>query len=200
VEFEGRRIDHRDPTDIVRLGVVQVMEGRKVLQHLSTEQNLLVGASPHANGRTKADLERVYAYFPRLHHLRHRTAGYLSGGEQQMLVMGRALMARPKLMLLDEPSLGLAPLVVKEIFEILGKLNEEEKLTILLVEQNARLALAHAHYGYVLENGRIVLEGRGEELRNNEDIKEFYLGLSLLGGRRSYREVKHYKRRKRWLG
>jgi branched-chain amino acid transport system ATP-binding protein len=165
------------------------------------EQNLLVGS--HLTPRLKAakeDMETVYSYFPGLRRLKDRTAGYLSGGEQQMLVIGRAIMARPRLLLLDEPSLGLAPLVVREIFEILGRLNKEMKITILLVEQNVRVALSIASRGYVMENGRIVLDGTAEELKNNEDVKEFYLGLSLEGRRKSYRNVKHYKRRKRWLG
>lgn len=199
--FEGTRIDRMDPTEIVKLGIVQILEGRRVLEHLTVEQNLLVGS--HLNSdlqQVKQDLDLVYSYFPAVKaHMKH-TSGYLSGGEQQMLVMGRALMARPKLMLLDEPSLGLSPLLVKEIFEILKRLNQEQNVTMLLVEQNVRIALSISGYGYILENGRLVLEGTGQELMENEDIKEFYLGLSLKGGRKSYREVKHYKRRKRWLG
>jgi branched-chain amino acid transport system ATP-binding protein len=199
--FEGKRIDHMDPTKIVQLGIVQVLEGRRVLEHLTVEQNLLVGS--HLNPdlqEVKQDLELVYSYFPAVKAHKKQTSGYLSGGEQQMLVLGRALMARPKLMLLDEPSLGLSPMLVKEIFQILKRLNEEQKVTMLLVEQNVRIALSIARYGYIMENGRLVLEGSGQELMENEDIKEFYLGLSLKGGRKSYREVKHYKRRKRWLG
>ncbi len=199
--LDGLRIDHMDPTAIVRLGILQVLEGRRVLEHLTVEQNLLVGSHLRANmPDVRKDLGLVYSYFPLLKALRDQAAGYLSGGEQQMLVVGRALMARPKLMLLDEPSLGLAPLLVKEIFRVLKQLNTSEKVTMLVVEQNARVALSIAHHGYILENGRIVLDGRSEDLMENEDIKEFYLGLSLKGKRKSYREVKHYKRRKRWLG
>jgi len=199
--FEGRRIEHMDPTAIVRLGIVQVVEGRKVLQHLTVEQNLLVGSHLRSDlTAVRQDIDLVYTYFPLLQKLRQHTAGYLSGGEQQMLVVGRALMARPKLMILDEPSLGLAPLLVKDIFRVLKELNEKEGITILLVEQNVKIALSIARQAYIMENGRIVLDGTSAELMNNEDIKEFYLGLSLSGGRKSYRNVKHYKRRKRWLG
>jgi len=199
--FEGVRIDHMDPTAIVRLGIVQVLEGRKILEHLTVEQNLLVGS--HLNTdlqQVREDMEMVYSYFPSLKYRRQQTSGYLSGGEQQMLVLGRGLMARPKLMLLDEPSLGLSPILVKEIFHVLGRLNENQKVTMVVVEQNARVALSISNYGYIMENGRLVLEGTGGELLENEDIKEFYLGMSLKGKRKSYREVKHYKRRKRWLG
>jgi branched-chain amino acid transport system ATP-binding protein len=199
--FEGRRIEHMDPTEIVRLGIVQVLEGRKVLQHLTVEQNLLVGSHLQDSGsELKRYLELVYSYFPPLISLRNHTSGYLSGGEQQMVVLGRALMSRPKLILLDEPSLGLAPLVAQEIFRIIKHLNKQEKITLLLVEQNVRIALSISQHGYIFENGRIVLEGKSEELLENEDIKEFYLGLSLKGKRKSYGEAKHYKRRKRWLG
>jgi branched-chain amino acid transport system ATP-binding protein len=199
--FEGTRIDHMDPTEIVKLGIVQVLEGRRVLEHLTVEQNLLVGSHLNADlQEVRRDLELVYSYFPPVKAHIKQTSGYLSGGEQQMLVLGRALMARPKLMLLDEPSLGLSPLLVKEIFQILKRLNQEQKVTMLIVEQNVRIALSISGYGYILENGRLVLEGSAQELLENEDIKEFYLGLSLKGGRKSYREVKHYKRRKRWLG
>jgi branched-chain amino acid transport system ATP-binding protein len=199
--FEGRQIEQMDPTDIVRLGIVQVVEGRKVLQHLTVEQNLLVGSHLRADmDAVKRDIEVVYKYFPPLEKLRNNTAGYLSGGEQQMLVVGRAFVARPKLMILDEPSLGLGPLLVKDIFRVLKELNVNEGVTILLVEQNVKIALSIAQHAYIMENGRIVLDGTSEELMNNEDIKEFYLGLSLSGGRKSYRNVKHYKRRKRWLG
>lgn len=199
--FEGRRIEQLDPTDIVRLGIVQVVEGRKVLEHLTVEQNLLVGSHLRKDiEAVKKDIELVYTYFPALKKLRNNTSGYLSGGEQQMLVVGRALMARPKLMILDEPSLGLSPLLVKEIFQVLKELNEKEKITLLLVEQNVKIALSIAQHAYIMENGRIVLDGTAEALLQNEDIKEFYLGLNLSGGRRSYRNVKHYKRRKRWLG
>lgn len=202
IEFEGRRIDRLPPEDIVQMGIVQVMEGRRLFQHLTVEENLLVGGlARRENGsQVSQDLEQVYYYFPRLKALRKRTSGYLSGGEQQMLVMGRALMAHPKLMLLDEPSLGLAPLLVEEIFNIIRKINAEEKMSILLVEQNARIALEVASHAYVMETGRVVLDGLAEQLQQNEDVKEFYLGLTQLGERKSYRDVKHYKRRKRWLG
>jgi len=199
--FEGQSIEHFDPTEIVCLGIIQVMEGRKVLEHLTVDQNLLAGSHLRSNIReVKEDLELVYSYFPPLKGRRNNTSGYLSGGEQQMLVLGRALMARPKLMLLDEPSLGLAPLLIMKIFETLKELNDREEISMLLVEQNVRVALSIAQHGYILENGRIVLDGSAKELAENEDIKEFYLGLSLSGKRKSYREVKHYKRRKRWLG
>jgi len=199
--FEGQRIEQMDPTEIVRLGIVQVVEGRKVLEHLTVEQNLLVGSHLRKDmDAVKSDIDLVYRYFPALKKLRNNTSGYLSGGEQQMLVVGRAFMARPKLMILDEPSLGLSPLLVKEIFEVIKELNEKEKITMLLVEQNVKIALSIAQHAYIMENGRIVLDGTAEELLQNEDIKEFYLGLNLSGGRRSYRNVKHYKRRKRWLG
>ncbi len=200
IEFDGRRIDKTHPEDVVRLGIVQVMEGRPLFEHLSVEENLKVGAYIRSDApAVSKDMDLVYDYFPKLKHLRHATSGYLSGGERQMLVMGRALMARPKLMLLDEPSLGLSPMLVKEIFGIVKRINTNEKTSILLVEQNAKLALEMADYGYVMENGRVVMDGPAEKLRDNEDIKEFYLGLSKVGQRRSYREVKHYKRRKRWL-
>lgn len=198
--FEGEPIHHLPAEEIVRRGIFQVMEGRRVFEHLTVEENLLAGAYTRRDRQNiRPDMERVYTYFPRLRERRHQTAGYLSGGEQQMLAIGRALMARPKLMLLDEPSLGLAPLLVKEIFEIIVRINREEGTTILLVEQNARLALNVANYGYIMENGRIVLEGTPDELKNNADVKEFYLGLTAVGERKSYRNVKHYKRRKRWL-
>lgn len=199
--FEGRRIEHMDPTEIVRLGIVQVVEGRKVLEHLTVEQNLLVGSHLRNDmDAVRSDIERVYRYFPALKSLRNNTSGYLSGGEQQMLVVGRAFMAHPRLMILDEPSLGLSPMLVKEIFKVLKELNEREGITLLLVEQNVKIALSIAQHAYIMENGRIVLDGTAQELLQNEDIKEFYLGLNLSGGRRSYRNVKHYKRRKRWLG
>jgi len=199
--FQGESIEHMDPTEIMQRGIVQVLEGRRILQHLTVEQNLLVASHLRPNlAEVKKDLEVVYSYFPPLQKLSGQTSGYLSGGEQQMLVMGRALMARPKMMLLDEPSLGLAPLVVREIFRVLKVLNQQEKITMVIVEQNVRIALAISQHGYILENGRIVLDGKSEELMENEDIKEFYLGLSLKGKRKNYREAKHYKRRKRWLG
>jgi branched-chain amino acid transport system ATP-binding protein len=200
IDFDDKRIDRYGPEDIAAMGISQVMEGRRVLEHLSVEENLLVGAYRRKDrAGVKRDMEVVFDYFPRLKDLRRRTSGYLSGGEQQMLVIGRALMARPKLMLLDEPSLGLAPLLVQEIYEIIQRINAEQKMAILLVEQNARAALGIADYGYVMENGRIVLGGPAEKLRDNEDVKEFYMGLSAVGSRKSYREVKHYRRRKRWL-
>ncbi len=198
IEFMGQAIEHQDPADIVRLGIVQVMEDRRIFEHLTPEDNLLVGAYTRREGIAR-DVERVYTYFPKLAERRGVKAGYLSGGEQQMLAIGRALMARPKLMLLDEPSLGLAPLLVEEIFEIVRRVNQEEGVSILLVEQNATMALELAEYGYVMENGRIVLDGDAEKLKSNEDIQEFYLGLSAVGQRKSYRDVKHYRRRKRWL-
>jgi branched-chain amino acid transport system ATP-binding protein len=201
ITWEGTRIDTLNPEDIVRRGIIQVIEARPLFQHLTVEENLRVGAMAYHNGReTKHDVERVYAYFPRLKAMHNRICGYLSGGEQQMLVIGRALMGHPRLMMLDEPSLGLAPMLVAEIFEIVRGINQREKMSVLLVEQNARAALSLVDYGYVMENGRIVLDGPAGQLAENEDIKEFYLGLNQLGQRKSYRDVKHYKRRKRWLG
>ena len=200
IEFDGQRTDRHGPEDIAAMGISQVMEGRRVLEHLSVEENLLVGAYRRKDrAGVKGDLEMVFDYFPRLKDFRRRTSGYLSGGEQQMLVIGRALMARPKLMLLDEPSLGLAPLLVQEIYRIIRRINDEQEMAILLVEQNARAALGIADDGYVMENGRVVLSGPAEKLRDNEDVKEFYMGFSAVGSRKSYREVKHYRRRKRWL-
>jgi branched-chain amino acid transport system ATP-binding protein len=201
ITWEGHRLDWLAAEDIVRRGIIQVIEGRPIFSHLSVEENLQLGAMPYHGGRYfKQDLERIFGYFPRLSALRKRVSGYLSGGEQQMLVIGRALLGHPKLMMLDEPSLGLAPMLVAEIFEIVREINQKEKMSVLLVEQNARAALALADHGYVMEQGRIVLDGPGALLRENEDIKEFYLGLNTSGERKSYREVKHYKRRKRWLG
>jgi branched-chain amino acid transport system ATP-binding protein len=200
ITYRGQRITHRDAAEIVRLGISQVMEGRRVFEHLTTEENLRVGAYTRGLAANLADdLELVYGYFPPLKERRRQVAGYLSGGEQQMLAIGRALMTRPKLMMLDEPSLGLAPRLVTEIFDIIRRLNAELETTILVVEQNARLALEIASYGYVMESGRIVLDGPGDELAKNPDVMEFYLGLTESGDRRSYRAVKHYKRRKRWL-
>jgi branched-chain amino acid transport system ATP-binding protein len=200
IEVHGSRIDRLPPHAIVTQGVVQVFEGRRVFEHLTTEENLVAGAHVQRDSQKVRDgIERVYVYFPRLKERRHVQAGYLSGGEQQMLVIGRALMAAPRVMLLDEPSLGLAPMLVEEIFSIVGRLNQEQRLTVLLVEQNAAMALTIAEHGYVMESGRIVLEGSAESLRHNADIREFYLGLTDVGARRSYRDVKHYKRRKRWL-
>jgi branched-chain amino acid transport system ATP-binding protein len=199
ITYGGEVITHRDAAQIVRLGICQVMEGRRVFEHLSTEENLRAGAYTSRNGSFADDVARVYDYFPRLRERRRQPAGYLSGGEQQMLAIGRALMAHPKLLMLDEPSLGLAPKLVTEIFEIVHRLNAELRTTILVVEQNARLALEVAHRGYVMEGGRIVLEGPAAVLKSNPDVQEFYLGLTESGERKSYREVKHYKRRKRWL-
>jgi len=201
MEFDGVRIDNGDPETTVKMGIAQILEGRLVFQHLSVEENLMAGSySVRDRAKVKKDLELMFQYFPRLKQLRNRTSGYLSGGEQQMLVIGSALMARPKLMLLDEPSLGLSPLMVEEIFTVIYRINQEEKTAMLLVEQNARAALDLADYGYVMENGRIVLDGPTDKLRENEDIKEFYLGLSGAGEKKSYKDIKHYRRRKRWLG
>jgi branched-chain amino acid transport system ATP-binding protein len=200
IEFNGRRIDRYGPEYIAALGISQAMEGRRVLEHLSVEENLLVGAYTRRDrAQIKRDIEMVFDWFPKIKGLRRQMSGYLSGGEQQMLVIGRALMARPKVMLLDEPSLGLAPLLVQEIYEIIRGINAEEKVSILLVEQNARAALGIAHYGYIIENGRVVLSGPADQLRNNADVQEFYLGLSALGSQKSYRDIKHYRRKKRWL-
>ncbi len=201
IQFDGCRIDRMDAEDIAKMGIIQVMEGRRNFEQLTIEENLKIGIEARmGNKDTKGSLEIVYRYFPRLKDLRDRTSGYLSGGEQQMLVIGRALMAAPQIMLLDEPSLGLAPKLVKEMFEIIRKINVEQRTAFLLVEQNVLAALAIADYGYVIENGRVVLDGSAGELVKNEDIREFYLGLGRRGERKSYREVKHYKRRKRWLG
>jgi branched-chain amino acid transport system ATP-binding protein len=200
IVYRGKRIEGRDAAEIVRLGISQVMEGRRIFEHLTAEENLRAGAfSRRRNGSLRDDLELVYKYFPPLYERRRQAAGYLSGGEQQMLAIGRALMAQPTLLMLDEPSLGLAPRLVAEIFEIIQRLNEELGTTVLVVEQNARSALEIAGHGYVMENGRIVLDGPAEELAKNPDVMEFYLGLTEAGERRSYRAVKHYKRRKRWL-
>jgi branched-chain amino acid transport system ATP-binding protein len=200
IEFCGADITNRDAEEIARRGIFQVMEGRRVFEHLTVEENLIAGSYTRRDRRNlKKDLALVYHYFPRLADLKHRIAGYLSGGEQQMLAIGRALMARPKLMLLDEPSLGLAPLLVAEIFKIIKEINQQEGTTILVVEQNANIALSIADYGYIMENGKIVLEGDVAKLKDNEDVREFYLGLTEVG-KKSYRNVKHYKRRKRWLG
>jgi branched-chain amino acid transport system ATP-binding protein len=200
ITLENRRIDGMRAFTITKLGVAQVFEGRRVFEHLTCEENLIAGAHTQRQaGKVAEGIERVYAYFPILKNRRSQLAGYLSGGEQQMLAIGRALMSAPKVMLLDEPSLGLAPMLVEEIFGIVHRLVAQEKLSVLLVEQNATMALEVADHGYVMENGRIVLEGDVAMLRENSDIREFYLGLNEVGARKSYRDVKHYKRRKRWL-
>jgi branched-chain amino acid transport system ATP-binding protein len=201
VTFAGQRIDGMAPNELVRRGCIQVMEGRHCFPHLTVEENLLTGAHTRREGRAKLRqaLDRVYAYFPRLKERRSSLAGYTSGGEQQMTAIGRALMSRPKMILLDEPSMGLAPQLVEEIFGIVGELNRSEGVSFLLAEQNTNMALRCATYGYILETGRIVLDGEAEALRQNEDVKEFYLGIGG-EGRKSFRNVKHYKRRKRWLG
>lgn len=200
IMFHGEAVQSLTPNDLVRRGVIQVMEGRHCFEHLTVEENLLTGAYTRTDGRSGVlqDLEMVYNYFPRLRERRASLAGYTSGGEQQMTAIGRALMARPKMILLDEPSMGLAPQLVEGIFDTVKRLNEHEGVTFLLAEQNTSVALRYATYGYILENGRVVMDGEASMLRENEDVKEFYLGLSS-SGRKSYRDVKHYKRRKRWL-
>ena len=200
VDYDGARSDRWNAAELVRRGVVQVMEGRHCFEHLTVEENLMTGAYTRRDGReaVRRDLDLVYGYFPALKRRESSLAGYISGGEQQMTAIGRALMARPRLILLDEPSMGLAPQLVEEIFEIVKRLNEEAGVSFLLAEQNATVALRYAGYGYILENGRVVLDGPAESLRENEDVKEFYLGLGE-AGRKSYRDVKHYRRRKRWL-
>jgi branched-chain amino acid transport system ATP-binding protein len=200
IEFRGERVDRLNPSELVRRGVIQVMEGRHCFAHLTVEENLLTGAYTRSVPRSeiRLELERVYEFFPRLKQRRTSLAGYTSGGEQQMTAIGRALMARPRMILLDEPSMGLAPQIVEEIFEIVGNLNKVERVSFLLAEQNTMVALRFADFGYILENGRVVLEGKAQALSENEDVKEFYLGIST-GGRRSFRETKHYRRRKRWL-
>jgi branched-chain amino acid transport system ATP-binding protein len=199
IEYDGRPIQNAAPETITRLGIIQVLEGRPPFEHLTVEENLRVGTAARSSRAYKQDLELVYRYFPRLLERRKALAGYCSGGELQMLAIGRALMARPRLLLLDEPSLGLAPLLVKEIFEIVKRINEEQETTIVLVEQNAIMALQLAHYGYVMENGKIVMEGKATDLRENPDVKEFYLGVASSGTLKTYKDVKAYKRRKRWL-
>jgi len=201
IMFNDTRIDKLDAEDIAKLGIIQVMEGRRNFEQLTVNENLKVGIQAcKLKSDPREGLERVYSYFPKLKELKDRTSGYLSGGEQQMLVLGRALMSRPQVMLLDEPSLGLAPVLVREIFKIIERINIEQNATFLMVEQNAMAALSIAHYGYVMENGRIVMDGQAGELSKNEDIREFYLGLGSHGERKIYSKVKHYKRRKRWLG
>ena len=200
IGFMGSRIDRKYPEEIVRMGIFQVMEGRRVFEDLTVEENLIAGGHTNRNRRRmKEEMRMVYDFFPSLKARKNFLAGYISGGEQQMLVIGRGLMASPKLMLMDEPSMGLSPLLVSEIFNIIQRINREEGVSILLVEQNARLALSIADHGYVMENGRIVLDDKVEKLRENADVKEFYLGLTEVGKKKSYRDVKHYKRRKRWL-
>ncbi|MEZ5479020.1 MAG: ABC transporter ATP-binding protein [Thiolinea sp.] len=200
IEFEGKAVENLSPNELVRRGVVQVMEGRHCFEHLTVEENLLTGAYTRKDGSkaVRDDLEMVYNYVPRLRERRKSQAGYTSGGEQQMVAVGRALMSRPKLILLDEPSMGLAPQLVEEIFEIVQTLNRKEGVTFLLAEQNASVALRYATYGYILENGRVVMDGEARALSQNEDVKEFYLGISG-GDKKSFRDVKHYRRRKRWL-
>jgi branched-chain amino acid transport system ATP-binding protein len=200
IRYRGEVIQHKDPADIVKAGVVQVMEGRHCFEHLTVEENLLTGAYTRRDGKAaiQADLEMVYGYFPRLKERRKSQVGYTSGGEQQMTAIGRALMSRPETILLDEPSMGLAPQLVEQIFEIVKSVNENEGVTFLLAEQNTNVALRYAHYGYILESGRVVMDGPAAELRENPDVKEFYLGMSE-EGRKSFRDVRSYRRRKRWL-
>ena len=200
IEFRGRRVDKLTPNELVKMGVCQVMEGRHCFAHLTVEENLLTGAFTRkvSRGAIRDALEKVYRYFPRLKQRRASLAGYTSGGEQQMTAVGRALMAQPSMILLDEPSMGLAPQIVEEIFEIVRDLNKNEHVSVLLAEQNTNVALRFADYGYILENGRVVMDGAAADLARNEDVKEFYLGLSS-AGRKSFRDVKHYRRRKRWL-
>jgi len=200
ITYAGERIEALDAASVVKRGLIQVMEGRHCFPHLTVEENLLTGAYTRGDGRARItdDLGKVYSYFPRLKIRRAALAGYTSGGEQQMIAIGRALMSRPKMILLDEPSLGLAPQLVDEIFQIVDRLNRDENVGFLVAEQNTNIALRYAGYGYVLENGRVVMDGAAADLRSNEDVKEFYLGLSA-AGRKSYRDVKHYRRRKRWL-
>lgn len=201
IVYDGEKVEASSPNDLVKRGVIQVMEGRHCFEHLTIEENLLTGAYTRSDGNAaiNASLEKVYSYFPRLKERRTSQAGYTSGGEQQMCAIGRALMSNPKMILLDEPSMGLAPQLVEEIFEIVDDLNKKEGVSILLAEQNTNIALRYADYGYILENGRVVMDGPAANLRENEDVKEFYLGLST-SGRKNFRDVKHYRRRKRWLG
>jgi branched-chain amino acid transport system ATP-binding protein len=199
IVYEGRTIQNSAPEEITRMGIIQVLEGRQPFKNLTVEENLRAGTATRWGKPYKSDLDLIYNYFPPIVARKHKLAGYCSGGELQMLVMGRALMAHPKLLLLDEPSLGLAPFLVKEIFQIVKRINEEQGTTIILVEQNANMALQIANYGYVMENGRIVMEGEAAILRENPDIKEFYLGTAASGAAKSYRDIKSYKRRKRWL-
>ncbi len=200
VRYRGKDVHEQDPAELVKTGVIQVMEGRHCFEHLTVEENLLTGAYTRGDSSAKIqeDLELVYTYFPRLKERRKSQAGYTSGGEQQMVAMGRALMSRPETILLDEPSMGLAPQLVEQIFEIVKSINENEGVTFLLAEQNTNVALRYAHYGYILESGRVVMDGPAAELRENPDVKEFYLGMSE-DGRKSFRDVRSYRRRKRWL-
>ena len=200
IVFEGAEVQSLTPSELVRRGCIQVMEGRRCFGHLTVEENLLTGAFTRREGGAaiKRDLDLVYSYFPRLKERRAAMAGYTSGGEQQMCAVGRALMSRPKMILLDEPSMGLAPQIVEEIFEIVKNLNDKEGVSFLLAEQNTFMALKYARYGYILENGRVVMDGEARALAENEDVKEFYLGIAE-GKRKSFRNAKHYKRRKRWL-
>ncbi|MFH1349312.1 MAG: ABC transporter ATP-binding protein [Pseudomonadota bacterium] len=200
IEFDGIRINNKESHFIVKKGLVQVPEGRRIFDELTVEENIRIGSFMRKDRRQiKEDFEKVLKYFPVLPHLRHRLAGYLSGGEQQMLAIGRAMMAKPRLLMLDEPSLGLAPIIAQGLFEIVKTFNSKEGVSVLLVEQNASMALEIVTYGYILENGKIVLDGPSHKLVQNPDVKEFYLGLTDIGGKKSYREIKHYKRRKRWL-
>jgi len=201
VIYQGEKVHNLNPSELVKRGVIQVMEGRHCFEHLTVEENLLTGAYTRTDGKAaiRASLDKVYHYFPRLRERRGSQAGYTSGGEQQMTAIGRALMANPTMILLDEPSMGLAPQLVEEIFEIVHSLNEQERVSFLLAEQNTMVALRYASYGYILENGRVVMDGDARQLSENEDVKEFYLGLSS-EGRQSFKDVKHYRRRKRWLG
>ena len=201
IEYRGEAIQGLTANQLVKRGIIQVMEGRRCFEHLTVEENLLTGAFTRSDGASsvRRDLELVYSYFPKLKERRNSTSGYTSGGEQQMTALGRALMAKPKMILLDEPSMGLAPTLVEEIFVIMQQLNKNEKVTFLLAEQNTNMALRYCHYGYILENGRVVMDGEAENLRENTDVKEFYLGMSA-EGRKNFRDIKHYRRRKRWLG
>jgi branched-chain amino acid transport system ATP-binding protein len=200
IEFEGQIINDKEPYEIVSMGILQVPEGRRIFAELTVEENIIIGSYSLINrGMFSKKKELVFTYFPILKARRSQLAGYLSGGEQQMLAIARALVADPKVVMMDEPSLGLAPLTVKEIFQIIARINSQEQVSILLVEQNANVALSIAHYGYVMENGRVVMEGKSETLRENKDIREFYLGLTEVGTKKSFRDVKHYRRRKRWL-
>ena len=196
--YRGEPVAELNPAELVRRGVIQVMEGRHCFEHLTIEENLLTGAYTRSSAGVKQDLERVYHYFPRLKERRTSQAGYTSGGEQQMCAIGRAMMSSPETILLDEPSMGLAPQLVEQIFEIVKEINEKEGVSILLAEQNTNVALRYAHYGYILESGRVVMDGKASDLRENQDVKEFYLGMSEQG-RKSFRDVRSYRRRKRWL-